>query len=191
MRFTKQVIKQRGSSKNMIPDNHAKSFLSKSYVNAVATHAGYGCQFQEIDYGIDAEISEVQCTKTGKFVSTGFHFNVQMKATHNFTKNNNEVIYSLDADAYNRMIIHEGGLIVLVLFCLPENPNDRILLTEDCLEIRNCCYWYRLDGDLTNNSSSKTIRIPRTQIFNPETCKNLMSSVRTGEWETAYESTSN
>jgi hypothetical protein len=162
----------------MIPDNHVKSFLSKSYVNAVATQAGFGCQFKEPDYGIDAEISEVQFFNNGKYISTGYHFNVQMKATHNFTRNMNEVVYSLDAEAYNRLVYHKGGLIVLVLFCLPENPNDRILLTEDCLELRNCCYWYKAPEEETNNSSSLTIHIPRGQIFTPASCQNLMNLVK-------------
>ena len=175
----------------MIPDSHAKSFLSKSYVNAIATQAGYGCQFTEPDYGIDAAISEVQVIPSGKCVSTGVHFNVQMKATHNFTRNNNAVIYALDADAYNRLILHACGLIVLVLFCLPENHDDRILLTENGLELRNCCYWYHAVGDLTNHSSSITIHIPRFQIFNPENCQNLMNLVKNGEPEVAHESTSN
>jgi|CXWL01.1.fsa_nt_gi hypothetical protein len=123
----------------MIPDNHAKSFLSKSYVNAVVTQAGYGCQFEEPDYGIDARISEVQFLPNGKYVSSGFHFNVQIKASHKFTKHNQSISYALEADAYNKLVYHKGGLIVLVLFCLPEEPSSRLILTEDFLELRNCC----------------------------------------------------
>ena len=166
----------------MIPDDHAKSFLSKSYVNAVATQAGYGCQFKEPDYGIDAEISEIQFIRKGKYVSTGVHFNVQMKATHDFEKNEDEIIYALDSDAYNRLIAHTGGLIILVLFCLPKNPLERVFLSENCLELRNCCYWYHLTGSFTENTSSKTIYIPRTHIFNPISCQNMMDLVRNGDW---------
>lgn len=167
----------------MIPDAHAKSFLSKSYINAVATQAGYGCQFSEPDYGIDAIISEVQFVNGNKYVSSGFHFNIQIKATHNFVRRDDSIIYAIDIDAYNRLIYHRGGLIVLVLFCLPENPIERISLTEDFLELRHCCYWYIVIGDLSNNASTITIRIPRKQIFDPESCRRLMESVKNGDWE--------
>lgn len=167
----------------MIPDNHAKSYLSQSYVMTIATQAGYTCQFSNPDYGIDATISEVQCLKSGKCVSTGHQFNIQMKATHDFIKNENEIIYDLEAVAYNKLIYHTGGLIILVLFCLPKNPDDRIHLTEDCLELRNCCYWYRINGGITNNSSSKTIHIPRSQLFNPNICIQMMNSTKSGNWK--------
>ncbi len=93
----------------MIPDNHAKSSLSISYVKAVAAQAGYGCQFidQDQDYGVDAQISEIQFTAENRYVNSGFHYNIQIKASHNFQKQSDKIVYALDADAYNRLIHHK------------------------------------------------------------------------------------
>ncbi len=157
-----------------MPDNHKKEYLSKSYLSAVVAQAGYICQMQEQDYGVDAVISEIQELKSGKLVSSGFQFDVQLKSTHIFTKNKNDISYALEAEAFNKLISRRSGLIVLVLFCVPELPADRLILSEDCLELRNCCYWFIVSGDLTENTASKTIHIPRNQIFNPENCRNLM-----------------
>lgn len=170
----------------MIPDNHAKSFLSKSYVNAIATQAGFGCQFTEPDYGIDAKISEIQFYSDHKYSETGYHFNIQIKASHAFSKKNGSIIYDLEADAYNRLVRHKGGLIVLVLFCLPKIPDDRIYLTENCLELRNCCYWYYISGEETGNKSSITLNIPRNQVFDPVACTIMMNSVKTDDWRKGH-----
>ena len=161
----------------MIPDSHAKSFLSKSYVNAVATQAGFGCQFVEPDYGVDARISEIRVLPSGRYVDCGLHFTVQIKASHNYLKTANEIVYSLDADAYERLICHDGGLIVLILFCVPKELDCRVHLSEDRLELRNCCYWYRVTGQ-----DKKTLHIPRVQVFAPDVCKDLMICARNREW---------
>lgn len=166
----------------MIPDNHSKSFLSKSYVNAVAAQAGFGCQFTDPDYGIDAEISEVQYTEENIYVNSGYQFNIQMKATHNFHKSTTDITYPLEADAYNRLIYHKGGFIVLVVFCIPQKVDDRLLVTEDYMQLRNCCYWFHVFGNLTKNVSSKNILIPRKQVFDPQSCLFLMDHVKTQDW---------
>lgn len=162
----------------MLPDSHAKSFLSKSYVNAIATQAGYGCQFTEPDYGIDAMVSEVRLLENGKFVNSGYHYNVQIKASYDYDKHENEIIYALKPEAYERLLVHEGGLIVLVLFCLPKSPSDRITLNEDHLELRNCCYWYRV-----TNQDRPTLHIPRSQLFDPKACTDLMSCAKKRDWK--------
>lgn len=117
----------------MIPDSHAKSFLSQAYVNAVVTQAGYACQFSNPDYGSDARVSEVQVLPNGKFLNSGFDFDIQIKASHNCKKTSTEVIYSLDGNAYERLINFRGGFIVLVLFFVPEKADERIGFSENCI----------------------------------------------------------
>lgn len=162
----------------MIPDSHAKSFLSQSYVNAVATQAGYTCHFKNPDYGVDAQISEVQFLPNGKFLDSGFGFDIQIKASHKYKKTETEIIYSLDGDAYDRLVNYKGGFIVLVVFCVPEKADERIELSENALRLRNCCYWYRV-----TEKDQKTIHIPRSQIFDPSACQILMQYVIRREWE--------
>ena len=162
----------------MIPDSHAKSFLSQSYVNAVVTQAGYACQFSNPDYGTDARVSEIQVLPNGKFLNSGFDFDIQIKASHNCKITSTEVIYSLDGDAYDRLINYKGGFVVLVVFFVPEKADERIELRENALELRNCCYWYRV-----TENDKKTIHIPRSQIFNPVACKSLMEYAIKREWQ--------
>lgn len=168
----------------MIPDSHAEAYLSEAYVKAVVTQAGFTCCFHDPDYGIDALASEIQVTRKGKCVPTGHHFSIQIKASYEFTRNDGTIKYELKADAYNKLTQHPGGLIVLVLFCLPQDPSERLFLTEDYLQLRYCSYWYRVLGDPTENKSSKTIDIPRGQVFDVAACQLFMEQVKSGEWKT-------
>ncbi len=163
----------------MVPDNHAKEFLHRAYVLAVATQAGYTCQFESDDYGADARISEIRHLPNGKFVRTGCHFSVQMKASHLYHQSASSVTYALEADAHNRLYEHRDGPIVLVLFCVPASSPDRFDQNETRLQLQHGCYWYPRPTTLTANTSSITIAIPRSQLFTPESCQTLMELART------------
>ncbi len=161
----------------MIPDSHAKSYLSELYVKAVATQAGFTCQFNDHDYGIDGTISEVQEVVNVGYLNTGVHFNVQIKASFNYKKLDDNIVYQLSSDARERLLRHSGGLIVLVLFCSPKEPIHRLDLTEDRLEVRNCSYWYRV-----TSADRTTLRIPRSQLFDIGACAKLVADARSRAW---------
>ncbi len=140
--------------------------------------AGYTCTFVTDDYGVDARISEVQSFPAGNFIETGVHFNVQMKASHDYRHRGASTLYDPDVDAHNRLVAHTGGAIILVLFCIPQNPGDRLDLTEEYLKLHRCCYWYPRPDTLTTNKRSVTITIPRSSLFTPDACKALMDRAR-------------
>jgi hypothetical protein len=161
----------------MIPDEHAKSYLSKSYINAVATQAGYGCQFTEPDYGIDATISEIQMFTNRKFIPSGYDYKIQIKSSHNYRIEPLEIVYSIKQDTYDRMTKCIGGYLLLVLFCIPERKEERVIISEDCMQLRNCCYWYRV-----TNKDKLTLHIPRSQIFDAAACQLNMEITIRREW---------
>lgn len=163
-----------------LPDSHVKEYLHRAYVSAVVAQAGYTCEFSTADYGVDACISRVRELPGGKFTKDGVHLNVQLKATQNYRQNALEIRYDLDADAHNRLVHHDSGAIVLLLFCMPPMPSDHFDLTEHHLELRHCCYWHPRPTSLTSNTSSVTITIPRSRLFTPDACRELMDQVREG-----------
>lgn len=163
----------------MLPDNHVKEYLHEAYVRAVVAQAGYECSFSEQDYGIDARVSEVVQLK-GKYVSSGFDFKIQMKASQDFRLDTTETVYSLKAEAHDRMALHTGSTIILVLFCVPQDANLRLEVTEDHLKLQQCCYWWPRPAAKTDKSSSIAIRIPRQNLFTPQACRDIMALVRAG-----------
>ncbi|MCX6038365.1 MAG: hypothetical protein NTW99_10845, partial [Chloroflexi bacterium] len=56
--------------------------------------------------------------------------------------------------------------------------DEWLVCTENCLELRHCCYWIFLEGDPTPNTSSKRVSIPRNQIFDPNAVTSLLDRLR-------------
>jgi len=57
---------------------------------------------------------------------------------------------------------------------------DWLSLSEHELLLRKCCYWYRLTGEETGNSSTKRIRVPKLQRLDPFVVTDLLSQVERG-----------
>jgi len=77
-------------------------------------------------------------------------------------------------DDLRRDVIIPRNLIVIVL---PENDADWLSHSEEELILRHCGYWASLAGlSDTDNASSVTVRIPRTQQFNPDALHALMQA---------------
>lgn len=159
----------------MLPDEHMKEHLHRAYVQAVAAQAGFTCDFPRDDYGIDARISEVRRMPRGKFRAVGTHFNVQMKASHLFTRRADSTGYNLAAEAYNSLVDHDDGQVILLVFCVPRLTSDRLDLGLDSLILQHCCFWYQRPTTLTTNTSSISISLPHTQLFTVDECRRAMT----------------
>src|SRR4051812_27102136 len=95
-----------------VPDKSLKENLHRAYVQAVAAQAGYQCEFPKDDWGVDARISEVRHYEDGRYQANGHHFNVQLKATQNYSQNEEVTKYKLNAKAHNSLVRHDQAPIV-------------------------------------------------------------------------------
>jgi hypothetical protein len=158
----------------MLPDEHVKEHLHRAYVQAVAAQAGFTCDFPQADYGVDARISQVRKMPRGRYRASGTHFNVQMKASHQFTRRANDTGYSLEAEAYNSLVDHDDSPIILLVFCTPRLAVDRLDLGLDFLALQHCCLWFPRPTIPTLNSSSVNLSLPHTQLFTVDECRRVM-----------------
>lgn len=164
-----------------LPLEHTKERLSVAYVSAVVARAG--AAFTEIkadDFGVDAHVQRIVELPNGKFHATGWILQCQIKATTTSELENDSVIYDMKADAYNKLVTHEGTPCVLLLLCLPKNHDDWLHLDEDQLLLKRCCYWIYLAGQPSTNASTHRIRIPRNQVFTPSSVEELLEKVKQG-----------
>src|SRR6266540_1171156 len=151
----------------MITDEHIKEGLSRAYILAVAHRAGFNCDVRGFDYGLDGTFIEVADLPTGGKCESGFKLDFQAKASTRVVRNNGFVTYPLNADAYNRLVMPRSGTPrVLIVLELPNDPDEWLAIDEAQLVLQNCAWWHSLTGEPpTDNTSSKTIHIPRTQLF--------------------------
>ncbi len=161
---------------------HTMEFLSYSYVCAVAAKAGVTVAKYNLDYGIDVTLSEVQILPNGKPQPSGWSLHLQLKASTATRVRDDEVIYDMDVDAYNKLAYQNGPPCFLVLMRLPKDSDIWLSLSEEELLLKSCCYWKHIDGPPSDNSSSITIGIPRDQQFNPNSIGQLFSLVKTEDW---------
>ena len=159
-----------------LPLNYKMEHLHFAYVRAVAAKAGANCTRPENDYGVDLRINKVRTKPDGGFADTGFLFHCQLKATTNLKVEDNYVVYDMEAGAYKNLVEWKGGLMILIVFKLPKDEQEWLSVTEDVLCMKDCCYWIHLEESSTNKSS-KRIRIPRNQLFDPQAVTDLLERV--------------
>jgi len=163
-----------------IPLEHMKERLNFAYVHAVVAKAGATCQPYSDDYGIDARISAIKQKPNGKFGPTAVGFECQLKATTTWEFKDENIVYDLDADAYNNLVELEDRFGILILYRLPKDadPDAWLKVSEDVLSMRHCCYWKLLTGEITPNTSTKRIWIPKQQLFDSQAVTKLLDQVR-------------
>lgn len=162
-----------------LPLNHKMEHLNSAYVRAVAAKAGANCTKPEYDYGVDLIINEMQSSPGGGFTGTGSLFQCQLKATTNLKVEDDYVVYDMEVGAYNKLVEWEVGWIILIVFKLPKDEREWLSVTEDVLCMKDCCYyWIPLREEASTNKSSKRIRIPRNQLFDPQAVTDLLERVR-------------
>jgi hypothetical protein len=165
-----------------IPLDHMKEELQYAYTSAVVARAGAIFTPPKRDYGTDGIIGEIQTLSDGKYLSTGRYIACQLKATTICSFEVDCVVYDMDVEAYNKFARWEGPTpYILILFRLPQNPQEWLVLDEEQLLLKKCCYWTQIFGSPSGNASSVRIRIPRTQTFTPDTVIELFEKLRAGE----------
>jgi hypothetical protein len=117
-----------------IPPEHMKERLSVSYVTAVAAKAGVACRLTSApEYGTDAHLVKVTKLPNGQYRDTGYILNCQIKASTTCEIQGSNIAYDMDVSDYNKLAEWEGGVCILILFCLPKDDNDWLNITETAL----------------------------------------------------------
>nr|WP_238361163.1 DUF4365 domain-containing protein [Iningainema tapete] len=164
---------------------HILESLSRSYIRAIAGIAGLNLSIREYDYGVDGNFDEITI-RNNRRVESGFSLSFQLKASTQWQRDDNIVIYDLEAKTYNDLVLRGNFRMavpcILILFALPSDSSQWLIYNEDEMRLRGSCYWEYLSGKPTDNRQSVRIRIPRAQRLTPESLLNLIEKVKTGEW---------
>ena len=163
----------------MIPMQHTEEVLSVAYVKSIVSHFGHTYSTIDSDYGTDGCVRNIKQTEENKFIDLGTKFDCQIKATTDWELKNETIVYDMKVDAYNRLILRNNEAYIpclLILLCLPKEKDRWVSVVPTSFQIRNCCYYAYLFGDLTTNSDWKRIFIPTKNIFNSENLEVLFSN---------------
>jgi len=169
----------------MIPRQHKQEQLSKAYINAVVAHAGHTFSEPQDDYGVDGSMHKIASSANGRRYDSGIVIDVQLKATTDWTLQDDFVVYDVEAKTFNDLAIRfqedRATEMILAVLCLPQDENEWLSITNEQLILKKCCYWCKISDQSTNNTSSKRIKIPKDNLFSPEAVIELLEKVAKGE----------
>ncbi|GEP65207.1 hypothetical protein CBE01nite_29750 [Clostridium beijerinckii] len=171
---------------NNLTEEHTKEGISAAYVKAIANYAGFNFEQPVNDYGIDGTFSGIKVRKKGgekRLLSDGCKLDFQLKASINVKMEKDLIKYSLESKNYNDLVDDEICTPrILIVYKLPRNKDEWIKVTENGTMFKDCAWWCYLSGlQETNNKETITIEIPRNQIFDDKSLKELMGKVKKGE----------
>ncbi len=172
----------------MLTKNHAQEGLSRAYMQAVSSTARVWMSMQdEFDYGFDGQldlIADIRVDPDGRrqLIKAGYVIDFQLKCSQNWTEIGDDIVWSIKSSTYNKLAGRGAGAIpsVLILMCLPGDQTPWAEFSEDSLVLRKCCYFTTISGPrLENDTSTKQIRIPRTNLLDSSSLLSILEQNRT------------
>ncbi len=158
-----------------IPPYLVNQELHFAYFRAVVADAGATAAAPTPDIGIDFIVSGARIRNETEFAPTGLTFFCQLKSTTDWKIRGDDFVYEIKkVDAYNKLAELEKGLGILIVYALPQQRERPLSVDESRLQLRECCYWYRVPREPTLNTSSITIKIPRAQLFDRNAVAQLL-----------------
>ena len=167
----------------MLTIPHCKESLSRAYVTAVVGRSRNNLIWgREYDYGVDGSVRSLE-QRGNRIRETGLGFDFQSKSTTDWEEEGAEIVYDLEANAYNDLVERAGtGALpfLLILLCLTKDDLTWLDVSGDRLTLQKCAYWCQLDGALTDNVATKRIRIPSGNILTPDSVVAILQAIKSG-----------
>lgn len=156
--------------------NAQKEQFSQAYVRAIAAVAGFAVAKPEVDDdSIDLSIKS-------RFHSVRPQLDVQLKCTETLELADTQMGFPLKQKNY--LDLSAPDVLVpriLVVLRVPADLTEWIHQDEDQLHMRRCGYWVNLAGfPVTQNDTSTTIQVPRSNRFTADALRNMMSRIADG-----------
>ena len=157
----------------------AKEIMCLAHIYATAGKARVAFSADVHDYGVDGHFTVIRRRGTA-LVPSGIPLDYQAKATTVWKFDGADVVYDLDARAYNNIVERtpDETTMILILLCLPPEFERWHETTADTTTLRHCCYWWVDRGELTDNTATQRIRIPQTNLFTPDMLLKLLELER-------------
>jgi hypothetical protein len=165
----------------MLTDQNIEAELSYAYLHAVASRAGFACEYTTRH--MDSAAVDAIVREDGRFLAadselSSFELYVQLKATYQvLTEVNGKWSYPLPIGQYNKLrSVRVSAPRLLVVLLLPEDANEWLRHSEDGLLAKRCAYWVSLRGaPESDNEVNQTVYVPKTQVLSPQSLTALMT----------------
>ena len=155
--------------------NAKKEQFSIAYLRAVAAVAGFSVAQPSVD---DDSIDQTLSARDRDGYIGAPKLDIQLKCTRKTFHHDDFLHFELPRKNYDDLRQESFTPRVLVVLIVPEDDTDSWLEHhEDALVLRQCAYWMSLHGLLDTNNQSKTVKIPRSQMFTVKELKTIMKKI--------------
>lgn len=159
--------------------NQQKEQFSNTYLQAIATVAGYSLYKPSVD---DDSVDWGIAAKGGKGRIRAPRLELQLKSTSRDVRENNSLRYPLKIKNYDDLRMDDFAIPrILVVVLIPETIEDWLTESETEICMKECGYWISLRGmPETENTTAFTVTIPRTNQFTVVALQSIMEGISQG-----------
>ena len=152
----------------MMDLNTQKSRFSLSYIEAVASHAGF--QVEEVKVDRDSVDGTLKAD-FGKRPRIEF----QAKATARDVVRERYVHFPLPVKNYDDLRLEAINPRILIVLVMPDSIDEWINQSDQELCLRHCSYWMSLRGEPpTSNQNTITVHLSLGNVFNSPQLVDMM-----------------
>jgi Domain of unknown function (DUF4365) len=164
----------------MTPEQR-KEEISRAYVHAVAARCGFAVGTWSQDQGCVDMMIGASCALGGGSLEDPLIY-LQLKCTSSAHHLHEEhVSWQLERAHYDKLRARSSRPKLLVVLVLPELEEEWMEHSAESLIIRRCAYWLSMSGLPPITTESKTVHLPRTNVFSPAQVMAMMERVSRGE----------
>ena len=87
------------------------------------------------------------------------------------------IVWQMERRHYDLLRAKSSVPHILVVLVLPENEQEWIEHSAEQLMLRRCAWWVKMTGMPQVSTASKTVHLPRKQVFSPDTLRSLMEKI--------------
>jgi hypothetical protein len=158
-----------------------KEQFSNAYLQAVSSVSGFSASKPTVD---DDSIDWWIAARGGNGTTKSPRLELQLKCTAAPTPDDGFVSYALKLKNYDDLRA-ENVLVprVLVVVLVPGDIESWLEQSEERLSMKRCGYWLSLRGmEEMENTSSVTVRLPRSNLFTVDALGSIMRDIGNGVW---------
>lgn len=159
--------------------NQQKEQFSNTYLQAIATVAGYSLYKPSVD---DDSVDWGIAAKGGTGRIRAPRLELQLKSTSRDVRENNLIRYPLKLKNYDDLRMDDFAIPrILVVVLIPETIEDWLTQSETEICMKECGYWISLRGmPETQNTTVVTVTIPRNNQFTVVALQSIMEGISQG-----------
>ena len=161
-----------------------KEHLSNGFLGILAARRSFTLDKPALDLGVDYQLkktySYVKPDGKLRYTYDSRYIDLQLKAT-----TENEVLYDINGIKYDLEVKNYNDLIerqtngqaplVLILFILPDDQNEWVLINPGEIKLRRNAFWYQPPAGSVPSANSATVRItiPKGNLIDSNICVTL------------------